>query len=548
MAEDNRGQPRESDQPERGLAKPGQGSGQPQRGLAKPGQGSGQPQRGLAKPGQGSGQSQRGLARTGQGSGQPQRGLAKPGQGSGQPQRGLARTGQGSGQPQRGFARTGQGSGQPQRGFARTGQGSGQSQRGPVRSGQSPGQSRREPPRSGQNPARPPRESDRSQREPDQHGQEPERSGSAPERKSRLRKSARRQRSTKARVAGALLYVLFVILAAAAAATLGWVWACDLLGLNKEFASVIVTISDDTQLDSIVDILEEKGLIEYKFLFKLYARFSHAEDKIAPGTYELDTEMDYHALVTNMGSSSTTRQTTDVTIPEGYNIDQIFSLLEEKGVSTAEKLQDMAANWNYAFSWLQSIPLGDYHRLEGYLFPDTYTFEMGGNPKYVINKMLVNFDIKMDEYMAKYTAEDAPYSLHDIVIIASMIEKETDGTVSDERNDYRSISSVIYNRLENPNAETAGFLQLDSTLVYISGNRTLTEEDKAIDSPYNTYLNRGLPAGPISNPGMVSLLAAMEPANTNYYYYLLNPETWQHEYSRTYAEHQRLYARYYGND
>ena len=410
---------------------------------------------------------------------------------------------------------------------------------------------RREPDRSRQGPDQPQR------REPDQSRQRTgqsqrgkqgqSRQESNQSRQSRPRKSARRRPSAMARVAGVFLYVLFVIGASAVLATLGWVWACDLLGLNKEYVSVIVKIDDNTQFDSIVDLLEEKGLIEYKFLFRLYTQFSHAEDKIAPGTYELNTEMDYHALVSNMSSSSATRQVTDVTIPEGYTMDQIFALLEERGVSTVEKLRDMAANWDYAFDWLQDIPLGDYHRLEGYLFPDTYTFQMGENPKYVINKMLVNFDAKMDEYMANYAGEESPYSLHDIVIIASMIEKETDGTNNEERNDYRSIASVIYNRLEHPGAETAGYLQIDATLVYINGGKEPSEADKSISSPYNTYLYQGLPAGPISNPGMTSLLAAMEPDSTNYYYYVLNPETRRHEYSRTYAEHQALLDRFYGN-
>ena len=361
---------------------------------------------------------------------------------------------------------------------------------------------------------------------------------------SNTRRATKRRRSALSRVAGAFLYVLLVIAGSGALATVGWVWACDLLGLNKEFASTEITISDDTDFDAVVDQLEEAGLIQYKFLFKLYAQFSHAQDKIAPGKYELTTEMDYHALVSSMGSSSSTRLTTDVTIKEGLTIDQIFGLLEERGVTSVERLQEMAADWDYAFDWLQDRPLGDYHRLEGYLFPDTYTFEMGENPKYVINKMLVNFDAKMDEYMEELAAEDAPYSLHDIVTIASLIEKETDGTNNDERNDYRSIASVIYNRLENPAAETVGYLQIDATLVYINGGKAPTEADKSIDSPYNTYLYQGLPAGPISNPGMQSLLAAMNPDSTNYYFYVLNPETGQHEYTRTFAEHEALIQRY----
>ena len=373
-------------------------------------------------------------------------------------------------------------------------------------------------------------------RGPSQHSQSPQRAAGQP-RSHRPRK----RRSAAARVAGGFLYILLVIGASAILATLGWLWACDLLGLNKEYVSIEITIDDETDFNTVVDQLEEEGLIQYKFLFKLYAQFSHAADKIVPGTYMLNTEMDYHALVSSMGSSSATRQETDITIPEGYSIDQVFQLLDDRGVTSVEKLQDMAANWNYAFDWLQNIPLGDYHRLEGYLFPDTYTFQLGENPKYVINKMLVNFDAKMDEYMAQYAGEEVQYSLHDIVTIASLIEKETDST------DYRTISSVIYNRLENPTAETAGYLQIDATLVYLNGGKTPTLADRNIESPYNTYLYQGLPAGPISNPGMQSLLAAMNPENTNYYFYVLNPETKRHEYTRTYAEHQALVERYQGN-
>ena len=356
-----------------------------------------------------------------------------------------------------------------------------------------------------------------------------------PQRRPRVSRNRKKPHRTKA--ASALLYVLFVVGLSAVLATVGWIWANDLLDLNKEYTSAIVKVENDEKFSDVVDSLKDNGLIEYKFLFHLYGLFSNASDKITPGTYELNTDMDYRALVTNMSSSSSTRQTIDITIQEGYTIDQIFQLLEEKGVTTVEQLQDMSANWDYNFSWLKDLPLGDYHRLEGYLFPDTYTFYLGEDPKYVINKMLVNFESKMEDYMDQFN-EESKYSLHDIVTIASKIEKETDGE------DYAKISSVIYNRLENTNAETQGYLQIDATLVYLNGGKVPTEADKAIDSPYNTYLYKGLPAGPISNPGMTALYAALNPENTSYYYYVLNPETKKHEFTKTYAQHQALVEKY----
>lgn len=364
----------------------------------------------------------------------------------------------------------------------------------------------------------------------------------------------RRTRSSRSRMAASALYALLVIAASVVLATVGWTWANDLLALNKEYTSIIITIPPESMIEEtvtgsngevrtvaraniedITEQLKKEGLIRYKFLFRLYAWFSDAEEKIVAGTYELDTDMDYRALVVNMGRSSATRQTIDVTIPEGYTVDQIFQLLDEKDVSTVEELKDMAANWPYKWSFLQDIPLGDYRRLEGYLFPDTYTFYLGEEPKYVINKMLLRFDEQMSQYYDRFT-EDSPYTLHDIVILASMIEKETDGS------DYRTISSVLYNRLTNESAETAGFLQIDATLVYINGGRTPTTADKEINSPYNTYLYKGLPAGPISNPGMASLYAALDPESTKYYFYALNPETGKHEFSRTYEEHMNRLA------
>lgn len=378
----------------------------------------------------------------------------------------------------------------------------------------------------------------------------------------------RHRRSNLSRLAGALLYVVIVIGISAVLATVGWNWANDVLALDKEDISVVVTLPESifteetvevekknadgtvtlsekevklADMDHVADLLEENGLIEYKFLFKLFAKITGGDTELSAGAYELNSDMDYNALLTNLGRNSATKQVVTVTIPEGYTIDQTFALLEEKGVASAEELREMAATHDYKFEWLMELelPLGDYRRLEGFLFPDTYEFYVGHDPLYAINKMLLAFNNKIKPYLDEIR-EDEDYDLHDIVTIASLIEKETDGT------DQTTIASVIYNRLENTSASTAGFLQIDATLAYINGGKVPTDADKQIDSPYNTYLHKGLPAGPIANPGMQALYAALNPENTKYYYYVLNPETKRHEFKQTYEGHMSLVEKYYG--
>ena len=356
------------------------------------------------------------------------------------------------------------------------------------------------------------------------------------------RPKKRRRRGIAASIGFAFLYLIFVLGASIMLACIGWIAANDVLALNKPDHEVTVTIQADDTFDDVVDILKENGLIEYKPLFKLFSAVTHGEEKIASsGTFTLNTDMDYRALIAGISANSATRAVVTVAIPEGYTVDQIFHLLEEKGVSTVEELQQTAAEHDYAFSFLQELPLGDYKRLEGYLYPDTYEFYTPHDPVYAINKLLVRFDQQFnDDLRAK--ANEKGYSVHQILTIASLIEKETDGS------DRARISSVIYNRLNNPTAGTAGFLNIDATLAYINGGRVPTEADKSLDSPYNTSKYKGLPPSPIANPGMASINAALNPVKENYYYYALGDDG-VHHFNKTYNDHlnfinsQQLYKK-----
>ena len=328
-------------------------------------------------------------------------------------------------------------------------------------------------------------------------------------------------------------YYLTILLISAILAGVGWLMCNDLLALNKREHTAQIVVTDGEKLGSVATSLRQEGIIQFRFLFLIYGAMSDTE--VVPGTYELNTNMDYHALLTAMSARSGVRQTVNVTIPEGYTMEQIFALLEENNVNTAEDLMETAANGDFDYDFLEGKEKGDASRLEGYLFPDTYQFYCGGDPEDVIDKMLQNFDNKMTDDLMQ-AVEDSPYSLDEIIIIASLIEKETDGS------DQSRISSVIRNRLSN-SGETAGYLQIDASLLYALGEHkeTLTQEDKEIDSPYNLYKNKGLPPTPIANPGISSIRAALYPDNTSYYFYALGDDG-VHHFFRTYQEHLNFLA------
>lgn len=329
-----------------------------------------------------------------------------------------------------------------------------------------------------------------------------------------------------------IIYMLVVLGLSLALAVAMWFAADDVLALTKSDNVVTVTIQDSDTLEDVAQNLKDHGLVRYKFLFILYGKFSHAEEKFSAGTFELNQLFDYHALVNGLASSSEARKTVTLTFPEGYSCDQIFSMLADNDVCTLEDLEDTAANYEFDFDFLQDLSYGDQNRLEGYLFPDTYEFYKNHNAKNALGKLIDAFADRIDEdAFASSKAKSMGYSMKDVVIIASLIEKETDGT------DQRDIASVIYNRLQKP-GETVGLLQIDASLLYGLPDHTgaITNADKAVDTPYNLYLHKGLPPTAIANPGSAALKAAMDPNDTDYYYYALGTDG-KHHFSKTLSEH-----------
>ncbi|WP_295578764.1 endolytic transglycosylase MltG [uncultured Oscillibacter sp.] len=331
-----------------------------------------------------------------------------------------------------------------------------------------------------------------------------------------------------------LIYLLCVLIASAILAGVGWLLMSDFCAFNRGvITKATVEVTADDTVGTIAEKLEDAGLIQYKWFFRLFAGVTDAREKIGIGTYELNTDMDYRALVTGMRSSSgnMNADTVRVTIPEGYTVAQTIALLAKNNVNTAEALTEAAQTAVFDYDFIDNNA-GDISRLEGYLFPDTYEFYVGHDPKNALERLINNFDRKLDEdRLAQIQASG--HSLREIITIASLIEKETDGT------DQNMIASVIYNRLNDSGSHgTYKMLNIDASLLYALPDHQgpITAEDMQVDSRYNLYKYAGLPPTPIANPGLTAIDAALYPSTSDYYYYALGKDG-KHRFSKTLEEH-----------
>ena len=354
------------------------------------------------------------------------------------------------------------------------------------------------------------------------------------------RNRRRRRRS------GLVGWAATVVVISCLLAGIGWLLISDLCAFNKDYITASVQITAEDTVSSVASKLKNEGLIKYKWFFKLFAGLAHADEKIGVGTYELNTDMDYRALIMGMhnASGNLNTDTVQVTIPEGYTVAEIIHLLAEKGVNTEEALTEAAQTATFDYDFIDNSTQ-DLSRLEGYLFPDTYDFYLGEKPANALRRLINNFEIRVDEDRMDQISESGR-SLKEIITIASLIEKETDGTDQDK------IASVIYNRLNGSGDKggTYGYLQIDASLLYALPDHqgAITNQDKEVKSAYNLYKNTGLPPTPIANPGLAAIDAAINPADTDYYYYALD-KTHHHRFFTNFQDHDRFVksSEYVGN-
>lgn len=309
--------------------------------------------------------------------------------------------------------------------------------------------------------------------------------------------------------------------------------ANDVLALVKTDEDVSVVIAQDTTVSEIGKQLDESGVVNYGILFRLFNTLNGDGDVIvSAGSYTLNPTMDYGQIIRAL-TNTTSTTTVKVTIPEGYTIAQIRQTLLDNKVTSQALLDDALTNYAFKHEFLKDLQPPKNNWLEGYLFPDTYEFIQDSKQPVneVINVMLNNFDEKYDDSIQE-GADKLGMSTNEVVIIASLIERE-----AKEIDEFAKISGVIHNRLNN--SSEFPYLQIDASLQYAVGhNNKLTDADKELDSPYNLYKYKGLPPGPICNPGYNALYAATHPDDHDYYYYVAMPDG-THLFAETNSQHNR---------
>jgi UPF0755 protein len=317
---------------------------------------------------------------------------------------------------------------------------------------------------------------------------------------------------------------------------------------NIEAEDIIIEIEKGESVFEVANNLEKKGVLKYSMPFVGYLTLTGKAGEVKAGNYQIDKSVNIFEvadILTN-GKVITKR----LTIIEGWNLRDIADYLEENDFCSnddffsASGLPDpkgesltinskIIDNLKEDFFILSNLPQDS---LEGYLFPDTYVVN-DSNPESLVRRMIINLEDKINTDLLVEMNKRGK-ELHEIIIMASLLEKEVIGL-----EDKRMVSDILWRRLK------AGIpLQIDATINYITPEHIVNVRNRhlEIDSPYNTYQNLGLPKGPISNPGIESIKAAINPKENDFWYYLSTPESGETIFSRTHRDHveaKNLYLR-----
>lgn len=354
------------------------------------------------------------------------------------------------------------------------------------------------------------------------------------------KKPYRQKRRRRKRSVGRAILVIVLLVAIFTIA----IWAAsiilkigsEVMGIGKDDSAITVTIPTGAGTEEIAQILEDKNIIVNSYIFRAFSRLQHADGTYQSGEHTVRPNMSYDALIVEL-QSEPPQETVDVTFPEGKTLIQCAEILEENGVCDVDEFLSMINTNSFEFDFEDMVLTeGKFYKMEGYCFPDTYRFYVDSDPELVVQKILRNFQNKIDPYMEMI--ENSDLSLDEIITLASIVQAEA--PVFEEMS---NVSSVFWNRLNNPSVFPK--LESDPTRKYgedVISQYALLPNPTMIDA-YNTYVSEGLPPGPICNPGEEAIRAVLDPTDTDYYFFCSNLQTREFFYATTNAEHEENLVR-----
>ncbi len=322
-----------------------------------------------------------------------------------------------------------------------------------------------------------------------------------------------------------LMCLIFIGILTAAVSTLALSTINDILAVNKDGGTTVsIVVPENSDFDDVFEILCNNDLIHQKTLVKLFCKFRHYDIKrgkpvkYEPGVYYIETDSGVEAMLEMIkATTNTSRETVRLTFPEGWTIAKVFERIQKYNVCDAEKLYANLDIVGKQFKFYTKIPnkSGRYLKAEGYIFPDTYDFYLGEAASSVLKKLYGNFEKKWTKAYSQ-KAKALGMNMDEIITLASIIQRE-----AKDKTQMRNVSSVLHNRLKD--SATYPQLQMNSTKEYIDAVNEYGRFNEVYYSiyldAYNTYSVTGLPAGPICNPGIDAIEAALDPADTDYKFF-----------------------------
>lgn len=305
-------------------------------------------------------------------------------------------------------------------------------------------------------------------------------------------------------------------------------------GLDREDVQIVVEIPENSTAYDIADILEAEGIIDNADLFGLMAQFKGMDSSFSAGSHVLSPNMTYSDIMDELCKHyEEERESVDVTFPEGITVYDAAQLLEENGVCDADRFIYIfnSSSFGFDFEKLVTTSSEKFMKMEGYLFPDTYTFYKDEEPEVVAKKFYRNFENKLTpDYYGRM--EDLGLTLEETITLASMVQAEAQSF-----SDMKKISSVFQNRLKSKDFPR---LESDPTTKYVNNviKPNIEIPDEKMFTAYDTYKGEGLPPGPICNPGLDAISAVLYPADTDYYFFCADLDTGEVFYAETLEEHE----------